>query len=1465
MEKPSETNGCCMKPAGRTLCASYPRLLILFLILCFAGAARAQNPVADFNANITSGCSPVTVQFRDQSTGNPVFWNWDLGNGQLSTLQNPVATYSTPGNYTITLVVRNANGISSVTKTDFIVVNPSPTAGVTADKRLACVPATIQFTDASLPRAGTIISWDWDFGDGTKSNLQNPSKTYNATGFYTVTLKVTSSTGCTSTASYGNFIRVVSGVTADFSFQEPLTCRAPFLINFTDLTSGPGNITYAWNFGDGNTATLQNPSNSYVSAGNYTVQLTATSEYGCSATVQKPVTVVSNTASFTAPDTVCLNSTVSFQNTSTPTPLSNLWDFGNSKQSTKLSDTSSYDVPGTFQVRLINNYSNCTDSFVRNIVVSPPPAVDFTAPQVIGCKAPFTVNFQSLAPTAVSWQWDFGDGATSNVQNPTHQYNTPGQYNVRLTITDARGCSNTVSKSNFVRIIAPTVAISNAPSGGCAPFTFNPVASVNAIDGIASYFWDFGDGFTATGASPSHTYVGVGSYTIKLVITTNGGCTDSAVYNQGIRVGNPSFVDFTASLTDVCAFSPVTFVPDPSMSVDGYFWQFGDGTNSSLANPSHPYSDTGRFNVTLTGISNGCPASVTKSQYIHVKPPIAKFNFSVSCVNKRQVSFTNTAVTDGGYGPISYLWEFGDPSASTSTLPNPGFTYPATGPFTVKLTVTNGSCSHTVSKTIDINSDFADFVTNKSTVCRNELFILTATNSSPANISRYEWSFDGGPFQNLGNPVTTSFAVTGPHNISLRITDVNGCQDTKTYNGIVTVFGPKADFSISNPNLCKNTSLTFNDLSTTSGTSIASWIWDFGDGKTQTFSAPPFNHTYQDTGLFSVSLKVVDQNGCSDVFTQPVKIFVTQPLARFGSQLQKICQSTNLQFSDSSTGYRLSYLWSFGDGNTSALQNPVHQYTGNDSIYTVKLVVTDSIGCSDSSVKLNYIMVRKPKPAFSIKDTSTICPPLETKFTFLGQDYESFYWDFGDGSTSTLTNPNHFYNTYGSFVPKLYLTGYGGCIDSASATVNVYNAGAVASINYSPLNACNSLLVDFTITVPPSTRFTFQAGDGFSDTSQTRAFQHLYKTFGYYTPTIVITDSFKCAVGLSGSNIIRILGAEPLFGLDKKAFCDTGTVLFANYTIGNDPIVNTLWDFGDGNTSGVTDPAHRYTTPGTYLPSLTVTTQAGCSKTLTDTVRVYGTPNPTISGDTIVCINELLPLQGLLAVPDTAITWAWTLGNGNTASSQNTTTRYGTSGRFTQQLTATNKLGCKGTTTHPVFVPPNPVITVTTNPVIPVGTSISLPVSYSPNISIYTWTPPAQLSCTDCPVPVANPKSTTKYKIQVEDIYGCTASNEVTVTVVCNEKNYFVPNTFSPNNDGVNDRFYPRGSGLTRVQSMRVFNRWGEMIFERTNFLANDASLGWDGTMKGKPANMDTYVYIVEFVCDNSVIIPVKGNVTLIR
>jgi gliding motility-associated-like protein len=715
-----------------------------------------------------------------------------------------------------------------------------------------------------------------------------------------------------------------------------------------------------------------------------------------------------------------------------------------------------------------------------------------------------------------------------------------------------------------------------------------------------------------------------------------------------------------------------------------------------------------------------------------------------------------------------------------------------------------------------------------------------------------------------------SLATPGAHSIGLVITDLNGCTDTLIKPNAVTIVNPTANFTETLPGGCVNAVVTFNDHSTVSsaGSALNKWTINFGDGKTESFTSAPFSHTFTDTGEFVPQLTVTDAMGCTDTFKLADTIFISSPQPWFYSDLTKICPSSDVHFSDSSTGKGLTYLWDFGNGgSTSTAKNPVFSYGGDNAAYNVKLVITDRGGCKDSVTRTNYITTIKPIPAFDILDTLTICPPIETKFTFQGQNYDSLEWNFGDGATSTLLNPTHFYNTYGDFTAKLYIYGYGGCKDSTSKYVHVTNPGSVTTLNYSPLEACNELMVDFSLVTIPDIKYTLVFGDGTLDTTMATTYQHFYKSPAIYNPAIQYTDKQGCIAGVGGPPI-KVIGADPFFGVDTKKFCDSGVVNFTNYTIGNDPIVSRTWDFGDGSpTSSTSDPTHLYQQPGLYTVSQSVTTQQGCSKTIADTIRVFRTPDPYIAGDSVGCLNTALNLQGMLTVPDTVITWKWDLGNNNFPTTQKVSLNFKNSGNYTVKLQASNSFGCTDTTSKDLYVPPVPAITVTDNPVVPVGTGTNIPITYGPEVVQYTWTPGKNLSCTNCPSPFANPKSTTTYTVKVADQYGCTSSADVTVTVVCNGLNYFIPNTFSPNGDGVNDVFAPRGVGLARVNSMRIFNRWGQMVFERMNFMANDRTPtgGWDGTYKGKPASADVYVYIIEFVCENNAIVPVKGNVALVR
>ncbi len=1425
----------------------------------------AQTMTAEFTANQTSGCAPLHVAFRDLTTGNPKFWNWDFGNGTLSNVQNPGVTYSSPGQYTVRLVVRNADGTTGITKTDYITVYPSPTARFTANKTLGCVPVNIQFTDQSTSSAGNIVSWQWDFGDGGTSTAQSPSHVYNNTGFYNVSLTVTSSTGCKSTYTATRLIRIVAGVKAAFTNGQALSCQPPYNITFANQSSGPGNMTFLWDLGNGSNSTQANPGTTYTSNNTYNVTLTATSEFGCSNTITQPITLSGPTTVIKAPDTVCQNQTVSFVNDGSVAPQKTLWDFGNGVQSTNINDNTVYSTTGNHTVKVINTYSTCKDSAIRQIYVQPAPVLDFTATNNAACKPPLTVTFQDASAVPnTKWDWDFGDGGTGTGSPVTHLYNGTGTYNVTGTFTNANGCSAKVTKPSVVKIEAPTVKINNVRDGGCVPFTYRPTATATSVDGIASWLWEFGDGTTSTLQNPTHTYNSTGTYDIKLTVTTSGGCTATTTAAGGVKVGTPPNTNFSMSPIDACASDPIQFtdLTTPSPRADEWEWDFGDGGTSTEQNPTHLYLDSGTFIVQLTAFNNRC-GNPSATQTVHIKPPIAKFGHTITC-GSLNIVFSDSSKTDPSYGPVSYAWTFGSPVAGnppvgTSTQQNPTFPFPGFNVYPVTLTVTNGSCTHTYIDTVKLVKELADF-TIPATVCRNANFTILSTNTN--YIVRYQWSIDGGPWNVAGRGYTGNFSTFGPHSVGLVITDINGCTDTVIKNNVVNVIGPVANFTAT-PGGCKNDIVTFTDNST-SPNALTEWTFNFGDGQTKSFTSAPFTHTYADTGSYNPQLTVQDAMGCVDTYKLTDTVFISTPLAGFTSDYDTICPTSNVQFTDESAGRGLSYQWYFGNGGTSTLKDPIFSYGGNNATYDVKLVITDRGGCKDSVTRNGYITTLKPVPAFDIVDTLTICPPIETKFTFKGMYYEALEWNFGDGSSSSLLNPTHFYNSFGNYTAWLVLTGYGGCKDSVSANIHVLNPGNVTTLNYSPLDACNELTVNFSLSTIPNMKYTFHFGDGVMDTTMATSYTHFYKSPAFYSPYLMYIDNQGCLANVGGPQV-KVIGAEPFFGLDRKKFCDSGIVYFTNYTIGNDPVVTRTWDFGDGSpTTSVTDPAHNYQQPGLYLVSQSVTTQQGCAKTITDTIRVYRTPDPYIVADSIGCLNETLNLQGMLAVPDTGITWKWTPSNSN---QPNISLNFKNSGTYPISLQATNLLGCADTANTSVFVPEIPQITVKEQPVIPVSTGVNLPVTYGPEVISYNWTPAKNLSCTDCPTPYANPKLTTTYTVTVADQYGCLNNADVTVTTVCNGLNYFLPNTFSPNGDGVNDIFAPRGVGITRVNSMRIFNRWGEMVYERMNFVANDRTPGggWDGNYKGKPASADVYIYIIEFVCENAAIVPVKGNVALVR
>jgi gliding motility-associated-like protein len=154
-----------------------------------------------------------------------------------------------------------------------------------------------------------------------------------------------------------------------------------------------------------------------------------------------------------------------------------------------------------------------------------------------------------------------------------------------------------------------------------------------------------------------------------------------------------------------------------------------------------------------------------------------------------------------------------------------------------------------------------------------------------------------------------------------------------------------------------------------------------------------------------------------------------------------------------------------------------------------------------------------------------------------------------------------------------------------------------------------------------------------------------------------------------------------------------------------------------------------------------------------------------------------------------------------------------------------------------------PTVNAGRDTTIMVGTGFVLQPTYTGSNLQYRWTPGQYLSCADCANPTVTPKEPMEYSINVRNAFGCESNDRIRIELLCNGESVFLPNTFTPNGDGVNDIWYPRGSGIRQVKSLKVFNRWGQSIFERTNFNTDDRTAGWDGTYKGQPLPPDVFVF----------------------
>lgn len=1592
--------------------------LTYFVFFFFVSVCSFAQLRAGFTSDVTEGCSPLLVRFKDQSKGAITSWKWDLGNGTISFIQNPSTIYNLPGTYTVKLIVSNDLGEDVVVKEDYIHVYKNPSIDFSAVPAAGCPPLLVNFNNFSTAGEGVIDEVVWDFGDGQISSEMTPSHLYSSAGTFGITLSVKNSYGCKTTTYKADLINVFKDATANFTYTYENVCSPPTEVTFQNLSASERPTTYLWDFGNGVTSIEKDPQYTYTETGNYTVTLYVTTDQGCVDTISKSISVGSVSPDFLVNSKTCLNKPVTFINNSSPLPVNATWSFGDGTTAEGIDAEHTFMFPGTYEVKMTADFETCTGSISKSIVVAKIPVAAFSVAEGnTDCHIPSTINFKNESSNSTSYIWYFGDGDSSFASSPSHTYLQEGKYTVTLISSNGSGCADTLVMPDFIQIGPPEiVSLSPLPVGGCAPVIINPKPIINTPEPIASYLWDFGDGTTSSDPSPIHQYNNQGTYNVTLTITTTSGCTDILTVQNGVKVGSPPIPDFSATPTEVCADQSVSFTDLSTGDITSWMWYFGDGSVSTDQNPRHEFNDTGYFDIVLVIENNGCSDSIVKLHYVKVNPPVAQFGYTFKCTDQ----FTRT-FTDKSIGATSWLWDFGD--GTTSTEQNPVHTYIFSGTYVVKLTVSNDNCTDDVTHTVKIINEEPQFSYSPvDNFCKSEPVSFNAFNYNSTSVNSFTWVFGDGFTSGDGPAVTHKYLQSGTYQPYLIVGYTDGCRDTvQQGEHTIHLFGPSAAFTAPE-GVCLNSPVTFTDQSTTDGThGIVNWKWKFGDGSEETFVAPPFTHTYGAAGTYPVTLTVEDELGCRDTTTKARNVTIAQPVAAFALLDSMRCVETEATFLNNSQGVGLKYQWDFGDGITSAEQSPIHKYA-QEGVYSVKLSITDKFGCTDSILLPDIITISNPVASFILNDTFGICPPLLIQPENTSSHYTSVQWNFGDGNTTNIVNPVHYYNIPGHYDIMMIAHGHGECYDTAYSSVLL--KGPSGNFSYAPLDNCIPTEIKFTAVTKQTSSYIWDFSNGITKETRDSVITFTYQHTGNYLPKLIISDSSGCQVGITGADTIRVGTVTAGFTFTQGNYCDSAQFIFTDSTIlDNTSIIGYHWLFNGMDSSTDPHPVYYFKEPGQNEVTLTITTDLGCTDKITKKMDavIYRSPDIVLSAPDSLCLNLPVYYKAADENKQEGITWSWNFGDGNTSSEQEPVYNYAASNRYTVWVKGTNPEGCfdsvsqtidilalpvvsagvdeaicrnlsvnlqaNGASTYlwsppqgldclncasPTATPdsttlyhvtgtdafgcintdsvwvtvvqpitvnmitnndtlcigestqlsvngaafynwspttglsdasiPNPVASPTatteytvigysdsshcfsdtTNIMITVGQlpELSFPDSLismgagsaypmnpviSPDVVTMSWSPPYGLSCADCLRPVAQPTMSTTYTATAYNIYGCYTRQQMRIEVVCNNSNVYIPNTFSPNNDGHNDYFFVRGSGLFNVKRMQVFNRWGLPVFAKNNIGPSNEKAGWDGKYHGKEQEAGVYVYVIEIQCENGSVLVYKGNVTLLR
>ncbi|MFK7756832.1 MAG: PKD domain-containing protein [Flavobacteriales bacterium] len=1181
-------------------------------------------------ADESDGCDSVLVTFTESST-NTDAWEWEFGNGETySGNDPPPQNYDSEGDYVVTLNASNTTGCLANVQQNITVYN-SPQVAFLADN--VCVGTNGSFTDMSTSDPGDpIITWYWEFGDGDFSIDQNPMHQYTVSGDYTVSLTV-STLHCSST--YSDDITVEVAPEPIF-IPTPDNGCAPLDVEFENNSTNA--VSYTWDFGDEQGSSEDEPEHTFYNFSNqdttYNVVLTAISTFGCYQSDSLNIVVSPGAqASFIddAQPPGCAPWTSNFTNTSFGAS-SYLWDFGDgSPTSTEVSPdhlfTNTTGFIQTFDVQLIAySLNGCNDTVMSVLTVFPEPDFSFDITPNSGCTPLLTQ--MPLISSGQSFDWDFGDGQSSLIPNPTHLYenntDAPVTYTVTLNAVTAFGCAGS-STSDITVFPAPEANFAVSDFSGCSPLTIDITdLSVGAVSGM----YDFGDGdTTAYAGSTQHTFTNTTSsnqsFTITQTIENADGCLNT--FTQSIEV-SPSAVAGIVVPDPGCSPYNVALV-NSSTGATGFQWDFGNGQGSTQTNGTTTYINNSGvdsvYNVTLLAISaNGCNDMAEAEVTVHGIPDAfftTDVNDGCSVV---AVEFTNSSV-----GGISYFWDYGDTDTSSTAEPVHFHSFE---------NITDQPIEYAVTLTVINDLGCEDIYTVPITVYPEitAAFELDENGCAPLSVTFDNESFGGGEnhFWDFGDGGTSSFSnpthvflndnpTDTTYTVELTTTSQYGCQDVITQD--ITVFAaPVIDLVILESEGCYPLEVTFGNAST----GAESYSWVYGTGEVGNTDDLEHTHTFFNLQsipvTYEVTLNGTSDNGC---FSSDNVFVEVQPqlIADFESPTEG-CTPFIAQFENTSTG-ALQYQWDFGDGSPVEDQFHVTHLFTNDTdepvTYTVTLTTESYVGCTDVHTA-EITVYPTPVAQFMATPETQVFPNATVAIDNLstGGSSVDYTWNMGDGSQLIFEEEpgDYTFSTWGNYNISLQADN-GACSDAAQINVEILPPSPTVAFE-GPAQGCAPVTVSFENLSEYGASFVWDFGDG----------GFAFVADPVYTYNIPGTYSVKLTVTGHDGGVIELIREEiiEVYPSANAAFAATPDeveipyqqLYLVNLSTGADEY---LWDFGDGNTSTAESPEHFYQQAGVYSISLYVNNEYNCP----DSITVPEIVTAISLGD-IIFPNAFTPIEG---------------------------------------------------------------------------------------------------------------------------------------------------------------------------------------------------------------------------------------------